>query len=334
MKRAVLFCSFLFAISMSVVYAAPDHVYIGGETIAIQGSYDGVVISGMYEFENNGEWINPITSSSLEVGDKIVYIENNSINCLDDMYQFLAENPKKDAIYDVVVLRNNSLVESQLNVYYLQDEKIFKTGLYVKDKIKGVGTVTFYNPVNKTYGALGHEIVDPDFGYPAEISTGDIFMASVSSISKSLPNQPGEKNSVNTLQRVGTVVKNTKYGVYGNYEYLSSSKQLIEIGERQYVKVGPATMYTVLSDQEIVEVEIHISQVNNQSAPDTKSFKFEITDQSVISQTGGIIQGMSGSPIVQDGKLIGAVTHMITSTPNNGYGLYIEWMLNEANLIN
>ncbi len=330
MKKYVFIFTGLMMLSLQFINAQTNHVYLGGETVAIHGEYDGVVVSGMFEFQVDQQWINPAVTSELNIGDKIIAMEQSPVTSLDDLYDYMSINPKKNTTYEVTVERNGRLENVLMNVYYLKDEQVFKTGLYVKDEIKGIGTVTYYNPINNTYGSLGHEIMDHELDTIAEISAGDLFLASVTSIKKSTANEPGEKNSINTMIRIGDVVRNTQFGLFGYYDRIDSSKQLIEVASRQEVSPGAATMYTVINDQQIEEIDINITQVNIQNEPDIKSFKFEIIDQRIINTTGGIVQGMSGSPVVQNGKLIGAVTHMITSTPSKGYGLYIEWMLMSA----
>lgn len=334
MKKILAGLLLISLFGIAPVSAAANQVYLGGDTVAIQGNYQGVMISGMYDFKVNEQWISPASSSELEIGDKIIAIENQSVNDLDSLYQYLAAHPKQNAEYTVTIIRNQTTMNKKMMVYYLEEEKLFKTGLYVKDKIKGIGTVTFYNPVNQSYGALGHEIMETDLGKIAEISAGNLFLASVSSVNRSLPNEPGEKNCVNTMTKIGNVLKNNAFGLYGHYYLLDPSKKLIPVGSQLTTHKGEAVIYTVLEGQTIQAVQIMITQVTLQDHADIKGIQFEIIDQAALSKTGGIIQGMSGSPIVQDGKLVGAVTHMITSTPSKGYGIFAEWMIQQSEQLN
>lgn len=330
MKKILASLLLLTTIGLTPVQAISNRVYLGGETVAIQGDYQGVIISGMYDFKVDETWISPAQESDLEIGDKIVAIENQNVDDLDGLYQYLSSHPKQNASYEVTIIRDSTTMRKQMMVYYLEEEKLFKTGLYVKDKIKGVGTVTFFNPANQSYGALGHEIMENDLGKAAEISAGSLFLASVNTVTRSVPGQPGEKSCVATTTKIGNVLKNNQFGLYGHYYRLDPSKKLIEIAPQGAVHVGDAVIYTVLQNQVIEEIRIRITQVNPQSSPEIKGIQFEIIDQEALSRTGGIIQGMSGSPIVQDGRLVGAVTHMITSTPTKGYGVFIEWMVKES----
>ena len=330
MKRFLTSILVFSLLLISNVEASSKRVYLGGETVAIQGDYQGVVISGMYDFKLDEKWISTSLQTDLEIGDKIVAIEDKRVNSLDDLYEYLSVHPKKNASYPITVERNQNTIHTNLKVYYQEDEKLFKTGLYVKDKIKGIGTVTYYDPSNHAYGALGHEIMDNDLGKPAEISVGSLFLASVNSINPSIENKPGEKNCLNTKKQIGTVVKNTPLGMYGYYHVTDNNKELYEIGTQKECELGQAIIYTVLHGTKPQKVKIQITKLNNQNKSASKGIQFEIIDENTIFTTGGIVQGMSGSPIVQNGKIIGAVTHMIPATPTKGYGVYIEWMLQES----
>ncbi len=330
MKKNIVSILFLFTVLFTQISAGTTKVYLGGDTVAIQGNYNGVLVSGMYDFELDNTWINTKNESELKVGDRIISIEDYAIQDLDSLYHYLSKYPKRNAEYKVTILRDKITMIKKLKVYYSEDEKLFKTVLYVKDKIKGIGTITFFNPTNNSYAALGHEIMENDLGRIAEISAGDLLQATVSSITRSSSNSPGEKNCISTGIKIGNIIKNTQYGLYGFYTMLPSNRQLVEIGLQEIVHKGYAVMYTVIDSNKVIPVNIMITSLNYQPNQSIKGIQFEIVDEEILKKTGGIIQGMSGSPIMQDGRLIGAVTHMITSSPTKGYGIYIEWMLMES----
>jgi len=330
MKKIIPLIVSIILSSTLLIHAEKQTVFLGGETVAIQGMYEGVVISGIYEFKFNEQSSSTLSLNSLQIGDRIVEFEGKKIQTLEDLYSFMALNPRRNAEYQIKIIRNHVPMSSVLKVYYSDNEKVFKTGYYVKDKIKGIGTVTFYNPVNQSYGALGHEMMDNDLGEIAQISAGELFLASVKNISPSKPNDPGEKNCLNTQLKIGSILKNNIYGLYGNYYSLPNDKMQIQVASQNEVNLGKAYIYTVLENQNIVPIEIDITKATLQSTKAIKGLQFTIKDIGVLKKTGGIIQGMSGSPIVQDGKLIGAVTHMVTTVPENGYGIHIEWMIEES----
>ena len=207
-----------------------------------------------------------------------------------------------------------------------EKDSSYKTGIYVKDSIVGIGTLSFIDPENNTYGALGHEITDNSKGFNFTISTGNIFSSKITSISKASLTKPGEKNaSINTKDVYGTINYNLETGIYGNLTKEISDEKAIEVMNIGDVKIGKAEIITVLSDdkKEYFDIEILSIDKNNK----TKNFLVKIVDEKLINKTGGIVKGMSGSPIIQDGKLVGAITHTIVDNPKKGFGISIEKML-------
>lgn len=313
----------------SNVYAL-DEVVLGGDTVGINLNYDGILITGSYEFEANGSTIDPDSNNQLKAGDLILEIDHKRIRSISEFYQLLTLKKEKVNQYPVVIKRGNQFLETFLNVYYISEEDVYKTGYYVKEKISGVGTVTFYDPVHGVYGALGHEIFDNDSQGIAAFSSGFISTALVTSIKKSVPGNPGEKISTIQSGKIGTINKNNQFGLYGKIINLPNNHKTIEVASQDEIHLGKATIYTTLYQDQIESFEIDIIKINHQSSAAIKGLEFVIHDSRLLQMTGGIIQGMSGSPIVQDGKIIGAVTHMITSDPSRGYGIFIEWMIEES----
>lgn len=331
-KRFLSILAMSLSLSLVPVQAEGSTVVLGGDTVAITVNYEGVYVSGMYDFEVNGETVSAAREGSVRVGDRIVESNGRTITSLEDLFSNLKPLQKTRSLIPVMVMRDGQKEAATMLVCYLEQEKVFKTGLYVKDKIKGIGTMTFYDPSTMKFGALGHEIAEEGQSQPADVSMGQIFKATVVSLHRSVNGAPGEKICRSeSMVPLGTVSKNTIFGLYGNVSQMPAKPKVVEIGPRQEVHPGPAEIYTVLNGTEPQFFTIQITEVHSQDNPEVKGISFTVTDQRLISQAGGIVQGMSGSPILQDGKLIGAVTHMVTSQPTNGYGIYIEWMLNEAN---
>ena len=205
---------------------------------------------------------------------------------------------------------------------------MYKTGLYVKDSISGIGTLTYIDPNTKIYGALGHEIIESNSNSKIEVRTGTIFKSAVSSIDRSVDGTPGTKNArfySNTVY--GTITKNTEHGIYGEYDDLLD-KELVEVGDPSDLKLGKAYISTVIKDEDVDDYEITITKIDEKN--DVKNIYFEITDNRLLDATGGIVQGMSGSPILQDGKIYGAVTHVVIENVKKGYGIFITTMLEEG----
>ena len=328
MKKAflVILISLAFIISPS---ANGPVVIIGGETIMIDAKYQGVLISGLYDFTINDKHIDVKKNNDVRVNDLIVEIDGKKVSNCDDIYRLLANYQNDTNQIPTIVKRDNQTVSTFITTYYESESQTFKTGFYIKDSINGTGTLTYYNPENNSYGALGHEIIEKTTGEIAEITNGDIFKASVLSINKSFVNEPGEKISQSNGILLGDIKLINQFGMFGHY-YGNVTNKPIEIGRKEDVHTGSAKIATVIRGNEVEYFDIIITKVNKQNSAKTKSFEFKVVDQNLLNNTGGIIQGMSGSPIIQDNKLIGAVTHMILQQPENGHGLYIEWMLQQS----
>ena len=304
------------------VFAYSTEVILGGQTIGIDIETKGVMVIGFYQI--NGKY----HKSDLTEGDIIVQVEGEKIETLEDLSKALEHHLSKDSI-EVTYLRKDKEYTTQIELFL--EDGVYKTGLYVKDGITGIGTLTFIDIANgrNVFGALGHEVLESNTSKMVEVKTGSIFENSITSIDASSNGNPGSKNAKFYYHHVyGDIDKNTKFGIYGNYSEEIDESNLIEIAEPDEVKVGKATIYTVIEGEEVEEFEIEITKINENS--EIKNISFEIIDPKLLEATGGVVQGMSGSPIVQNGKLIGAVTHVVTDNVTTGYGLFITTMLEES----
>lgn len=331
MRRFLGLTAFLLTLTLLPIQAQEKTVILGGDTIAITVNYEGVYVSGMYDFEVNGETLSAAKEGTIQVGDRIIESNGRQVSSLEELFANLKMLQKERNQVPVTVIRNGQREAASLFVCYLASEKVFKTGLYVKDKIKGVGTMTYYDPATQTFAALGHEIAEEGQSRPADVTMGQIFEATVVSVRRSSSGNPGEKIcQSDSLIPIGTVSKNTIYGLYGKVQTYPSTSISVPVASREEATVGPAEIYTVVQGTIPQRYSIQITEVRKQNGQAVKGIRFQVTDPALLNQTGGIIQGMSGSPILQNGKLIGAVTHMVTSQPESGYGIYIDWMLQEA----
>ncbi len=302
----------------NIVLAYSDYIIAGGDNIGIQLKMDGVMIIGTYDID--GE--NPAVEAGLQEGDKIISINQNKISSIREMTSLLSHN--RDVSIVIGYVRNG---EEQKTTLTMKNQK---TGLYLKDTISGIGTLTFIDPTTKRFGALGHEIVDSSSGKIASIKEGSIFTSSIRSIQKSKDGIPGEKNAtLNVTDTLGIISKNTNKGIFGTYEENFDNTKTYKVAHIEDIKEGDAVIRTVLKGQEIKEYSIRILKVSN-TKDKTKNIIFEITDQQLLEETGGIIQGMSGSPIIQGDYIVGAVTHVVVNGPEKGYGILITNMLEEA----
>ncbi len=319
MKKFIVFLMFLsFPLN---IYAYSDTVYLGGETIGIDIKSNGVMVVGFYKVSGN------YPKTSLIEGDIIKSINGTSIASIKELTLAIEEALKLSNTINITYLRAGKEFITTLDL--IKDKEIYKTGLYVKDSITGIGTLTFIDSESHIYGALGHEILEVNTNQKLEIKSGSIFENSITSIKPSSNGNPGSKNAKFYYQNTyGDITKNTKVGIYGKYTAKLDPNNLISIAKPEEITVGPASIYTVLNNETVEEFTINIKSINENS--ETKNLTFEITDSNLLNKTGGIIQGMSGSPIVQNGKLIGAVTHVITDNVKSGYGIFITTMLEES----
>lgn len=312
----------LFLSLPSSVLAYSNKIILGGQNIGINIQNKGVIIIGFYKI--NGKYNKD--DNELMIGDTITKINNEKIYSVIDLTNSIKKY-SDDAKIDLTYIRNDKEYTTSIDIYI--EDNMVKTGLYVKDNIKGIGTLSYIDPETKIYGSLGHIIETTEAGTKINVKDGYIFKSLVDKIDKSYDGKPGEKNAIfYENEKYGTIDKNTIYGIFGKYTKNIDSSNLIEVGNKNDIKIGGATIYTVLNGDKIEEFNINITKINETNK--LKNITFEITDDELLNKTGGIVQGMSGSPIVQNNKIIGVVTHVIIDNVNTGYGLFITTMLEEG----
>lgn len=320
-KKLLIILSLITFIIPSLVSAYSTKVILGGDNIGISVNTKNVLVAGFYKV--NGEYI--AKDSGFLIGDRIIKINGNNISSIEDLVKEI--NKSDSDRINVTVKRLDELIDLDLKL--VKDDNTYKTGLYIKDQITGVGTLTYIDPETKIFGSLGHEIVDNKTGRIIDINDGFIFESNVTGVIKTSENKTGEKQAIFNQTNVnGTINKNTIKGIYGEYSSNYNQDSLIDVGKIEDIKLGPAKIYTVLNDNDIKEYDIEILKIINDTS--TKNILFQITDEELLEKTNGVIKGMSGSPIVQDNKIIGAVTHAIVSDNLKGYGIFITSMLEEG----
>ena len=316
-----LFLLTLFIIPLKT-YASSQYIIASGESVGIKLNTDGIIIAGSYEI--NGH--NTLIESGLKSGDIIDKINSKEVNKVEEMVNIIAEcncNSLK-----INYKRNNKIKTTTLNLY--EDKGILKTGLYVKDSISGVGTLTFIDPNTKLFGVLGHEITDINTGKIIDSKSGTIFDSTITSITRSNKGNPGEKNAILYSDEIdGTIFENTNKGIFGNYTSSLNQENLYKVATISDIKTGSAKILTVLDGNKVEEFNINILSVK-ETSDKLKNIEIEITDKKLLDKTNGVVQGMSGSPIIQGEYIIGAVTHVVVENPHKGYGILIENMLEEA----
>lgn len=310
----------LFSIPKNIL-AYSDKVYLGGENIGIEVKSKGVLVVGFYDINGTS----PGQDAGLKIGDIITRVDETVISSITDLSDVI----NNDNDLQITYIRNNKTYTTSIKI--VKESNVYKTGLYVKDKIVGIGTLSFITK-DRIFGALGHEIIEQTTNYKFEIEEGKIFKSTVSSINKSERNKPGEKNAKYYNDIVyGTIDRNEKTGIYGKYEESLNDKTLIDVADKDEVTTGKASIITVTTGEKKEEFSINILKVFPND--ETKNILFEITDEKLLNKTSGVVQGMSGSPIIQNNKLVGAVNYVIVDNPKRGYGVFITNMLEEIDKI-
>ena len=302
-------------------FAYSNYVISGGNTIGIEVNSKGVMVVGFYKL--NDAYI--AKDAGFEVGDVILKVNDKEVSDISSMVTLMGNEEKT---INFMVLRNG--MKRKVNLKLVKDnDNVLKTGLYVKDKINGIGTLTYIDPKSRVFGALGHEILESNTISKFEIKDGKIYDAYVSGIVKSRNGKAGEKNAVYNKDDVyGVVEANEISGIFGKYSKDISNMDVIKVGKVDDITMGKAYIKTVIDNDKVEDFEINIINLDTNSK--TKNILFEITDKRLLERTGGVVQGMSGSPIVQDNKIIGAVNYVIVNDTSKGYGIFITTMLEEG----
>lgn len=306
----------------------------GGDPVGIKLLTEGIIVVGFSDVETEtGNQKSPGVEAGIEIGDVILEANGEKLNEINTLSNIVSKSKGKKV--NLKVKSKDKIINTYISPIKINDSEGYKLGLWVRNSTSGVGTLTFYDENTKSFGALGHPINDVDTGKILSIKDGSIYNAKIISIEKGEKGNPGELRGMFTdNDKVGNLNKNTFSGVYGsiNNDLNVYNKKPISIGRQSEVKEGPAKILACIDGSKTEEYDIMIEKTTYQSEPDSKSMVLKVVDKRLLEKTGGIVQGMSGSPIIQEGKLIGAVTHVFVNKPNMGYGIYIEWMLNETNV--
>ena len=310
----------------------------GGNAIGVRLNTKGVLVVAVTDVIGaDGKRYNPARDAGIKNGDCILEIDNTRVKDASHVVKLL--NQIQDREVKIVIERNKIRYETEIKPVKSVQDNCYRMGIWVRDKTAGIGTLTFYDENSKIFGALGHGITDIDTGNLLNVEYGRIMNARISNIEQGRKGNPGEIKGIfyETENVLGEIVKNSPYGIYGiiGDEFFNTNRgKAIPIGFKEEVKEGKAYILSTIDGDKVEKFEIEIVKAQAQQYPSQKSMTIKITDKRLLQKTGGIVQGMSGSPIIQDGKLIGAVTHVFVNDPTKGYGIYIEWMLEQAKISN
>ena len=306
-------------------------LYLGGTPVGFAIDIDGLLVLGNSAIEGEYGSVDVLEKSNLKVGDIITEINGVEVDSLEDITKIIEDEKYNGKELNVKGIRKKEIFETKLKPALDVDSGKYKLGLWVKNEASGVGTLTYVEHETDKFGALGHPITDFETGAVVPAKSGKVFNCSVVGLSKGEKGTPGEMKGVfmQGKNSKGSIEKNTESGVFGKITDKSTLVDInksAEVGGRLSVRPGKATLVSSITGV-CENYEIEIIKANYQPKSSDKSFVFRVVDERLLDLTGGIIQGMSGSPIMQNGKIIGAVTHVFVSDPTKGYGIYIDWML-------
>ena len=301
-----------------------------GRTVGIKLFSDGVMVVGFSEVPSAEGACTPARECGLREGDIITHINREEVDTIEQVQQLLQQN--KDQTMSIRAVREDRQVQFTTQAVQCSSDGQYKLGAWIRDSMAGIGTVTFWEPESGVFGALGHGINDVDTALLMPLQSGSILYSEVAEVKRGEKGEPGELRGAFQVQRdMGSLYANTVSGVFGMLtdQSLAEQAQAMPVALREEVHTGPAVIRSNISGDEVAEYEVEITRVYPQGG-DTRQLMLKVTDSALLEATGGIVQGMSGSPILQDGKLVGAVTHVLVNDPTQGYGILAETMLTEA----
>lgn len=338
----VLFFIYVFALSRSylpeTIAVKGEEIKISdlevipiGEVVGIKLYTNGVLVVGTSGIESiDGTTYKPYENTEIREGDSIISVNDTIINNTEELID--AINMYEGETVNIKYVRNN---EEKINEITPVKDKTgkYKIGLWVRDSAAGVGTLTFYNEETESFAGLGHAITDIDTGDILNVSSGEIDNVSIVSVVKGEERRPGKiQGTIKQNSIIGSIYKNTQYGIFGmikNYNNINIDySRKMHVAERQEINLGDAVILSNI-DGQLNEYKIEIQKIYLNNNYDNKSMIIKVTDEELLNRTGGIIQGMSGSPIIQNGKFCGAVTHVFVKNPSIGYAVFADRMLNE-----
>lgn len=323
----------LLTIKNVTVNVLPETYLIpSGMAVGVKVKTDGIMVLGTGVVRAESGSVEP-AKSIIKSGDMILSANSKTMKTKADFIKLVEESDGNPI--SILINRDGQEIKETITPIKCTDDEVYKIGIWIRDSTGGIGTMTYYNPETQFFGALGHGILDVDTKLLMKIKEGSISHSNLTSVKKGKKGGPGELvGLILDDEVIGSVLKNTKYGIYGKID--NSQKEAFEklskpypIALKQDVHEGRATILCTVNGQDIKEYDVFVESVNRFSTDDAKGMIIRIVDEDLVEATGGIVQGMSGSPILQDGKIIGAVTHVFVQDPTKGYGIFIENMLRQ-----
>lgn len=302
-----------------------------GRAVGIKLFSDGVMVVGLSDISTDQGNQSPAKTCGLHQGDIITHINSEEVDSIEEV-QTLLQSISGEKM-SIRAMRGEKQIQLTAQAVQCSADGTYKLGAWIRDSMAGIGTMTFYDPLSGTFGALGHGINDIDTALLMPLQSGSIMYASVTDVKKGLSGTPGELHGAFQVdQDLGALYANTSSGVFGSLsdQSLLKGTQALEVATRQEVKLGPATILSNIAGEQVEEYTVEITKVYPGTQGETRDLMLKVTDPRLLETTGGIVQGMSGSPILQNGRIVGAVTHVLVNDPTSGYGILAEQMLTQA----
>lgn len=308
-----------------------EKVYVGGYPVGLSFEGEGAFIIGLSDVITENGVKTPALSAGLQIGDKIIELDGIMIPNTTRMMEVLSLSNGREL--SLKYIRGTKFFETKITPALDIGTKTYKLGLWSKDSSSGVGTMTFVRS-NGAFASLGHPVMDSKTGRIVNVTGGTVYGCEIIGVERGIKGTAGSlRGNILTDEKLGAIYENNKFGVYGKLDaYQGAKSDFIQIASADEVKPGKATILSTV-DGSRKEYKIEIIKANRQSAMDDRSIVIKVDDKELIDATGGTVQGMSGSPILQDGKLVGAVTHVFVNDPTRGYGVYAEWMFENTDKI-
>ncbi len=319
----------IFMIPVAVSADTPERVLVGGIPFGVKFFSEGIVVVGFTEVETAEGVRTPAYDAGLRLGDVITHVCGQPVKSSSEMIRLIESTSLP---VEITYIRNGAENTVSLIPSLSAADGRMKTGMWIRDTTAGIGTVTYIEPDTGEFAGLGHGICDTETGELLQMERGTVVDVQITGISRGISGTPGELKGYFTGEKSGVLLGNTECGVYGVFTDIPdvcAALEPAELGNRWEVEAGEAVIRCTLDDNSPAEYAIEIREIRRDSH-DNRSFTIQVTDEALLEKTGGIVQGMSGSPILQNGKLIGAVTHVLINDPSCGYGIFIENMLDAA----
>jgi len=310
--------------------AVPDKVIPGGNTVGIKLYTDGLLVVGFSEISSFGKYYSPGKNNGIYEGDIITAVDRKPLSSGDELAGYIQST--KGQPVSLEIMRSGQKLTKKITPVYYNDACLYKIGVWVKESAAGIGTVTFTDPKSGAFGALGHGVSDSDTGSLLRVKEGYVTDCTISSVVSGKRGYPGELQGAFSGDNTGNISKNLSSGIYGKLNVVPQSKA-VPVALSGEVREGEALIYSDALNGKITAYKAQIQRIIKSNIKNSKGLVIKITDPRLLQKTGGIVQGMSGSPILQNGKLVGAVTHVFVNDPTRGYGIFIENMLAEAEKI-